>query len=126
MRRLVMVGMAAVLVTACSSSQQSTSVQPSSVTLPLRVNSDAAQSGTAQRGGPTLNHSVHLSGDEEPFVPATPGGPTPADSHGQGEAIIRIADDELSFDYKLIASNIENITQGHIHCGAAGVNGARS
>ena len=56
-------------------------------------------------------------------MPATPGGPTPADSHAQGQALLRIAGDELSFDYKLIASNIENINQAHIHCGAAGVNG---
>jgi hypothetical protein len=51
------------------------------------------------------------------------GAPTPADSHAQGQALFQIADDGLSFDYKLIASNIENITQAHIHCGPAGSNG---
>jgi hypothetical protein len=114
-----MVGMAAVLFAGCSPSQPlQTAVDPSAVVLPLR-----AQNGQNHGGGTTLNHSVHLSGDQEPFVPATPGGPTPADSHAQGQALIRIADNELSFDYKLIASNIENIPQAHIHCGPAGVNG---
>jgi len=69
------------------------------------------------------NHRTHLSGDNEPFTPATPGGPTPADSTAQGQAIFQIADDGLSFDYKLIASNIDNIVQAHIHCGDPGVNG---
>jgi len=64
------------------------------------------------------NHSVHLSGDEEPFT-AAPGAPTPADSRAQGQAVFHIADDDSSFDYKLIASNI---TQAHIHCGPSGVN----
>ena len=51
------------------------------------------------------------------------GTPSPADSQAQGQAIIQIARDGSSFDYKLIASNIENIVQGHIHCGPAGMNG---
>jgi hypothetical protein len=50
--------------------------------------------------------------------------PTPADSQAQGQGIFKIADDDQSFDYKLIASNIENITQAHIHCGPAGMNGS--
>lgn len=28
-----------------------------------------------------------------------------------------------SFGYKVIAANIENVTQAHIHCGTAGLNG---
>ena len=52
-----------------------------------------------------------------------PPAPSPLDSNAQGQAIFHIADDGLSFDYKLIASNIENIVQAHIHCGPSGVNG---
>jgi hypothetical protein len=69
------------------------------------------------------NHRTHLSGDQEVFTPAAPGDPTPADSNAQGQAILQIAKDGLSFDYKLIAANISNITQAHIHCGPAGMNG---
>jgi hypothetical protein len=64
-----------------------------------------------------------LSGDQEVFTPATPGGPTPADSQAQGQAIIQIARDGGSFNYKLIVSNIENVVQAHIHCAPEGVNG---
>lgn len=114
MRGLVMAGIAAVIASACSSDSVRTPTQPEAITAPLRV---------AQHGGAPHNHSVHLSGNQEPFVPATPESPTPADSSAQGQAIFHIAEDELSFDYKLIASNIENITQAHIHCGPSGVNG---
>jgi hypothetical protein len=91
--------------------------QPSSFTVPLTVSSGAKPDGTPQ------NHRTHLSGGEEVFTPSTPDAPTPADSNAQGQAIFQISPDELSFDYKLIASNIENITQAHIHCGPAGLNG---
>jgi hypothetical protein len=98
---------------ACSESNQP-SMQPETISVPLLSD---------QKSGEPKNHSVHLNGEQEPFAPATPGAPTPADSHAQGQAIFHIAKDGLSFDYKLIASNIENITQAHIHCGPAGVNG---
>jgi hypothetical protein len=81
------------------------------VTLPL-----VAQ--PAREGVPE-NHRTHLAGDNEVFT----GSPSPADSNAQGQAIIQIAPDGNSFDYKLIASNIENIVQAHIHCAPAGVNG---
>jgi hypothetical protein len=113
MRKSLMVGIAGLVTVACSQSYQ-TPAQPDALTLPLRVE---------QRGGLNNNHSLHLTGAEEPFTPATPTSPTPADSQGQGQAIIKIANDDLSFDYKLIASNIENITMAHIHCGPAGANG---
>jgi hypothetical protein len=63
-----------------------------------------------------------LTGSEE--VLALPPGarhrPTP---QAQGQALFQIADGALSFDYKLIASNIDNIIMAHIHCGQAGTNG---
>jgi hypothetical protein len=115
MRKLLIAAVSAVMATACSQSSR-TPAAPSLYTAPLQVQSQ-------QPDDIAKNHRTHLSGDEEPFTPTTPGGPTPADSRGQGQAIFQIAADSLSFDYKLIASNIDNITQAHIHCGPAGVNG---
>jgi hypothetical protein len=63
-----------------------------------------------------------LSGDQEPTP--TPPAPSPQDSEAQGQAIFQIAEDELSFDYKLIAANIDNAVQAHIHCGPKGMNGS--
>ena len=76
---------------------------------------------SAQHDGTRHNHSVHLSGDQEPTP--TPPAPSPQDSEAQGQAIFKIAEDELSFDYKLIAANIDNVVQAHIHCGPKGTNG---
>ena len=64
--------------------------------------------------GENRNFSVHLSGDNE--VP-------PRETAAQGQAIFQISKDGLSVEYKLIASNIENVNAAHIHLGAAGVNG---
>ena len=58
--------------------------------------------------------SDHLSGGQE--VPANA-------SQGQGQAIFRLSDNGLSLEYKVIASNIDNIVQSHIHLAGAGVNG---
>ena len=63
--------------------------------------------------GLNRNYSVHATGDLE--VPIR-------DTQAQGQAIFHVSADGTSIDYKLIASNIENITQGHIHLRAnAGV-----
>jgi len=52
---------------------------------------------------PTRNYRAHLSGND-----------TGADTLGQGQAIFQFKESgELT--YKLIASNIENITMAHIH-----------
>ena len=114
MRRRVLVVIGALAASACSADQMGSPVQPESLSVPLRV--------TEARGGANPNHSVHLSGDQEVLTVA-PGAPHPSDSNAQGQAIFQIAADGQSFDYKLIASNIENIVQAHIHCGPAGVNG---
>jgi hypothetical protein len=74
-------------------------------------------------GNSGFNLGTHLKGDEEVFTPATPGGPTPADSHAQGQAIFRVSDDGSTVDFKLIASNIDNVIMSHIHCGVFGANG---
>ena len=104
MRRVVLFAMAVVVASACSSESVRSPAQPESISLPLRVT-------TAQHAGEAHNQSVHLSGDQEVFTPATPGGPTPADSRAQGQAIIQIVRDGDSFSYKLIVSNIENVVQ---------------
>ena len=60
------------------------------------------------------NSSIHLVGDFE--VPAN-------GSLAQGQASFHIADDGQSVDYKLIASNIENVFMAHIHMAPPGSNG---
>jgi hypothetical protein len=114
MRRILIASFAAAAC-ACSESAR-TPAAPTVYTTPLLVQA-------AQPEGIAKNHRTHLSGDQEVFTAPAPGAPTPADSTAQGQAIFQIADDGRSFDYKLIASNISNVTQAHIHCGPAGSNG---
>jgi len=71
-------------------------------------------------GNADFNMGTHLSGDEEVLNVAA-GAPHPSDSPAQGEAIFRI--DGNTVEFRLIASNIENVTQAHIHCGLPGFNG---
>lgn len=51
--------------------------------------------------------STHLTGGQER--------PSPVDTLAQGQVMYKLSEDGTSIDYKLIASNIENITQAHIH-----------
>jgi len=60
------------------------------------------------------NFVAPLNGGEE--VPAR-------DTNARGVATIKFSKDGTEFDYTLIAANIENVVAGHVHCGAAGVNG---
>jgi hypothetical protein len=102
MYRLGFTVLAIALTVACSRSSGPSS--PSEFVVPL----------TAQdvKGDPLS--STHLGGEHE--VPARE---TPA----QGQAIMKVLPDGQSISYKLIASNIDNIVQAHIHVGAAGANG---
>lgn len=43
--------------------------------------------------------------------------PNPVDSDAQGQAIFTISEDEMSIDFRLIVSDIENVVAAHIHCG---------
>ena len=113
MRKALITAVSAVVACACSEGRAP--VQPSQYSAPLQIQS-------AQPDGIAKNHRTHLTGSEEVLAVA-PGAPTPADSQAQGQALFQIADDGLSFDYKLIASNIDNIIMAHIHCGQAGTNG---
>ena len=68
----------------------------------------------AAGAGLNANWSDHLTGAQE--VPARP-------TQAQGQAIFHLSDDGQSIDYKLIATNIDNVRQAHIHIGTAGANG---
>lgn len=60
------------------------------------------------------NFTASLKGRNE--VPAV-------ETNGQGQAIFHLSKDGTELYYKLIAANIDGVTQAHIHCGAEGVNG---
>lgn len=74
-------------------------------------------------GRADFNLRTHMFGSEEVFTPTTPGGPTPADSKAQGEAVFLVNGDGTSVKFRLIASNIDNVIMSHIHCGRPGENG---
>jgi len=72
-------------------------------------------------GNADFNLGTHMSGAEE--VCPTCVASTPADSRAQGEAIFRVSADGSTVDFRLIASNIDNVFMSHIHCGRPGQNG---
>ena len=63
---------------------------------------------------PNRNFTTHLIGDQQN---------PPVQTLAQGQAIFTLSKDGQTLHYKLIAANIENITQAHIHLGPKGVNG---
>ena len=73
-----------------------------------------AGGGTIAGAAENRNSVAVLSGDEE--VP-------PVGTHAVGLAKYQLSDEGDELGFKLIAANIENVTQAHIHCGAPGVNG---
>jgi hypothetical protein len=64
--------------------------------------------------GLNRNWSDHANGSQE--VP-------PRDTQGQAQAIFHLSKDGSSLEYKLIASNIDNVFMSHIHMEAPGANG---
>lgn len=64
--------------------------------------------------GANGNWSQHANGSME--VPVR-------DSQGQAQLLLRLASDGNSLNYKLNASNLDNLFQAHIHMAAPGVNG---
>ena len=64
--------------------------------------------------GLNRNWSAHANGSQE--VP-------PRDTQAQAQAIFHLSKDGTSLDYKLIAANIENVVQAHIHRNVPGMNG---
>jgi hypothetical protein len=111
MRKHTALGAVAILFVACAPDR------PTPTGLEIRVPLFAVG------GRGDFNLGTHLTGAEEVFVPATPDAPTPADSPAQGEAIFRVSDDGSTVDFRLIASNIDNVIMSHIHCGRPGENG---
>jgi len=107
MRKLLITTLTAAAACACSESTR-TPAAPTEYTAPLQVQA-------AQPEGTAKNHGTHLVGEQEN---------PPRDTRAQGQAIFKVAADRKSVDYKLIASNIENVFMAHIHCGVAGENGS--
>jgi hypothetical protein len=106
MRRLLMAGVCAAACTACT---QNSPIEPSATA--------AAGAPGAMRSAQVtvpLNFGAHLTGAEE--VPVR-------DTRAQGQAIFQLSRDGTALSYRLIASNIENVTASHIHVGPAGTNG---
>ena len=109
-RRSVALGVVAVLSASCSAES------------PMPTGSEISVPLFAQGGNTDMNLGTHMRGDEE-VLNTLPGAPHPRDSHAQGEAIFRVSDDGSTVDFRLIASNIENVIMAHIHCGRPGENG---
>ena len=118
MSRTVVMSGAAFLLIACATDR--TPPTATEVRAPLFV--AAGPTGVSNVAG-DKNLTTHLAGGNEVFTPANPGDPTPADSRAQGEAIFHISADGGTVDFKLIASNIDNVFMAHIHCGRPGANG---
>jgi hypothetical protein len=106
LKRVVIAG-AVLAAAACSDQPAPTELE---LTAPLFV----------KGGNSHINLETHLTGDEEVLTVAE-GAPHPRDSRAQGQAIFRVDGDSVHF--RLIASNIENVVQAHIHCGRPGENG---
>jgi CHRD domain len=110
LRREMIFGAIAPLLIAC------TTDKPVPTAFEVRVPLFVSNAG----GNGDVNLGTHMTGAEE-FCPACTTS-TPADSKAQGEAIFRVNDDG-TVDFRLIASNIDNVIMSHIHCGPPGVNG---
>jgi hypothetical protein len=85
----------------------------------LSVNADELNARSGEPGAMVkTTFTAHLKSSNEP-----PTNGVPVMSDGQGQAIFTLSDDGLTLYYKLIVANIDEVTQAHIHCGMAGVNG---
>lgn len=106
LRRLIVITASAALMGGCSA-EDSVPASYDEVTAPLY----------AQGGNSADIFGTHLTGDEEVLATL----PHPRDSRAQGQAYFRI--DGNTVEFKLIASNIDNVIMAHIHCGRFGENG---
>ena len=115
-RKHLALGAVAALVVGCTADKP----VPTAVEMRVPLFVSAAMGGNGD-----TNLGTHMTGAEEVFTPVPPSTATPADSRGQGEAIFRVNDDgtTVSVDFRLIASNIDNVIMSHIHCGRPGQNG---
>lgn len=99
MRSLIPFAIAIPVLVACADSES-----------PLDSSAELVLTGS----GPVANFVAPLKGRDE--VP-------PVETQATGLAKFQLSKDGTELHYKLIASNIEGVTQAHIHCGAPGVNG---
>jgi hypothetical protein len=76
----------------------------------------AFPSGTAGAAPRGQNFHAHLTGAAER--------PDPRDTPAQGQAKFHLSRDGSTIEYKLIASNIENVFAAHVHCAADRENNA--
>jgi hypothetical protein len=102
MKRIGFTVLAIALAVGCSRS--SNPVSPAEFVVPLTVQD--------VKGDPLA--STHLGGEHE--IPARP-------TLAQGQAILKVLPDGESISYKVIASNIDNVVQSHIHVGPPDQNG---
>lgn len=114
LKRQIRFGAITVLLAACTADKP----EPTGFEVRAPLFAVGANSG----GDLDMNLGTHLTGDEEVFTPAAGSTATPADSRAQGQAIFRV-NSNGTVDYRLIASNIDNVAQAHIHCGRPGSNG---
>ncbi|TNJ44694.1 CHRD domain-containing protein [Tamlana fucoidanivorans] len=109
MHKMVFFVLSGMLLT-CSSEPLITSTSEADVTSldsKITIQKDANKSNR-------LHFTASLKGSNET---------TPNDSNATGQAIVHINKEETMIHYKLIVSNIENVTMAHFHMGAAGTNG---
>lgn len=109
MSRYVVIAAAALVVAGCA--EQAPPTSPMSI--PIFADG-LARSDNANGG----NFGTPLSGDEE----VMPAGVVNT-SNARGNAIFHVSEDGETVEYKLIASNIENVFMAHIHRAPAGANG---
>lgn len=93
--------------------QDSMVVEPSA-TPESEAATQSTTNGRAHSGGAVKNFAAPLSGDQE--VPSV-------ETNATGLAKFKLNKDGTALGYKLNVANIQEVTQAHIHCGAADVNG---
>lgn len=100
--RLLVASLVVTLIACAPSDSPESAADPFSVTVPAFTlgNSDNAQKNFS---------AAPLKGRNEQ--------PTPRDSKGTGQASFQLSKDGLSMSYKLNVTNLDGITQSHIHVG---------
>lgn len=114
MKRYLLGGFWLLICSACSQDIPSSANGP---TAPSPTSAPATSSRLTTSGSSArvpLNYRAHLSGNE--VIP-------PRDTQAQGEAIFQLNGDETALSYRVIVSNIENVTAAHLHLQLGGPTG---
>jgi hypothetical protein len=98
----------------CAQNDEGMAPQPHQRIGPTPIENESARLNLNMSTDMKRVFTAHLSAANE--VP-------PAVSNGQGQAVFELNEDGTALHYKLNVANTKNITQSHIHCGEAGVNG---